>query len=439
MTTLACVRCSKRSTWGVAMSEPSSTRLGPLVMVVPEAHKAFGLARAVPNLKVLTCSDGVAVDALRDHGAEVVSITTANANTTAALIDSSEAKEQLRAWAPARVLVFRSSVRTTTVLRELGLDVLAAEPGVARKLENKKAFRELANAAGLPVVQCEHPIWPPTGDLDIGWPRVVQTARGNAGKRTWHWDEATLPALPKKLWGKPVLVAPFLAGATWTINGVVGDHATVLGAPMRQIAGDSRLNPNPFSSAGAAFNPPAPEGVFDRLNGLARSVGDLARDLGFRGFFGIDAVGDEPDEMRLIEMNSRLTATLAAATLAEIEAGQTPLIVWHMLALAGEPIPEQAFDSRAVTGGHLIIRSGGAELEHAMAGCYRIGPKGVARVSADLSWPQPGDVAVWPAGSGVGGPQDEQFRLLSSSPLVDESGSLLSPVADVLEIILAKT
>jgi len=415
------------------MSSPLIEGLGQLIMVVPEAHKTFGLDCAVPNLKVLTCTEGLAADALRSEGAEVVSIAPPqNTHTTAALIDSPAAKEQLRAWAPAKVLVFRSSARTTASLQELGLDVVGAEPAIARKLENKRAFREMVGAAGLPVVRCEEPTWPPAEDLSLSWPRVVQTARGNAGKRTWRWDLGKLPELPKKLWGKPVLVAPFLEGATWTVNGVVGDQATVLGAPMRQIAGDPRLNPNPFSSAGAAFNPPAPEGVFDCLNELARSVAELARERGFRGFFGIDAVGDSPDEMTLIEMNPRLTATLTAATLAELAASQTPLLVWHILALAGEAIPDNALDCTAVTGGHLIVRAGGAELPVEQAGRYGVGSNGTARLSDELSWPKEGEVAVWPAGSGVGGPQGEQFRLLSSSDMVDEAGSLLSPSAEVL-------
>lgn len=412
-----------------------------LIMIVPEAHKAVGLAMCVSGLRVLTSSVGETVEPLRALGAHVVSVASSGEkHTTSGLLESPQGQAALRDWAPAPAVIFRPEHKVISALNALGVTPLCADPGVARRLENKRAFRALCVEHKLPVVRSIDMLWPPSryiGDA-IPWPRIVQTARGHAGKRSWFWEtEDTLPEIPERLHGRDALVAPLVDGPTWTINGVVGSDNIVLGDVMRQIHGDPRLAAEPFSSAGVAFNPPGVDAVDEEVRSLADRIGQLAREAGFLGFFGIDAVG-HPGGLRLVEMNARLTATLTAATLAEKAAGRTPLLEYHVNACLG--LPSSVAPSRKTKtscGGHLVVRQTADQHIAPMSlGTYRISGPRLEKVPNDGLWPGPGQVTVWPAGHEHGGPRDERLRLLFSSEMLDSDGRFSSTVESVLSAVL---
>lgn len=434
---------------------------GRLVVVTPEAHKAYGFVRAVRGVRVLTAACEACVAPLRQAGAEVVSLGPIGdaVNSTRRLVSSPDAKAQLGAWAGGLAVVFRPDFKTAQLLEAAGLQVLSADPGVARRLENKRAFRALCRRAGIPVAPSVEVSWPATWDdvaarLEGRAPRlaadglasasadalIVQTARGFGGKRTWRWRRGEPPDLGEALAGRKVLVSPHLEGPTWTVNAVAFPDGVWVGPPMRQIHGDARLSALTFGSSGVAFAPAGGEQVAAELRGLAERVGRLAAAQGFAGFFGIDAVGPAGG-LRLIEMNARLTASLTAATLAELAAGRMPLTVAHLLACLGRPAPSDdgAF-KRPVQGGHLIVREAPG-----VAVCTPISPatfrpgrgQGFARLSADAGWPAVGQVCVWRAGEDAGGPAEERCRLLFASQMVDADGRFTEAVEAVVDALVS--
>lgn len=402
-----------------------------LVMVAPSADKAYGLACCAPGLRVLTAARGETVELLEAVGADVVSVPD-TANTSHALVTSAHGAQALRSWAPAPVVLFRPDHRTGEALTGLGTRPVCANPAVARRLENKAAFRALCVEMNLPVVSTVRAKSEDDPALaGMGWPRVVQTARGHAGQRTWAWSQGQSLPVPEKLTRSGVLVAPMLDGPTWTMNAVVRPGGgVVLGDPMRQICGDARLSSNPFASSGAAFNPPAVERVAASLADLTARVGEIAASEGFVGFYGIDAM-DGPDGLLLIEMNARLTATMTSATLAERAAGRTPLIMHHVAACLGEELPDPPGD--ASRGGQVIVRRSSHWPEQSpMAGRYSA-ESGLRTGKVD-GWPGPGEVDIWPAGASHGGPDDRWAQLLCGDCPVDGDGQLVEGIERVLGV-----
>ncbi len=415
---------------------------GRLVMVAPEAHKAFGLASSIRGLRVLTRSTGEAAEALRRLGADVCSVESSEIkSTTYALIDSYEGRSALEGWAPAPVVVFRPDFKTGSLLEALGCQMVSAEPRVARRLENKKAFRELSSAAGLPVVRTEERAWPSSRDeverlvKGMGGNLVIQTARGHAGRRTWLWTEEQPATLPDWLTGRQVLISPLVDGGTWTTNAVVHSEGVAVGWPMRQITGEPRLSALPLASCGVGFNPPGSDELVEELQRLAQSVGELARREGFVGYFGIDAIG-YAGCLQLIEMNARLTATLTVGSLAELAVGEMPLTIAHVLACLGVPVPDESADTRGQvsSGGHLVVRQTGRPLvELRGPATYRLGVAGLELVDERAGWPSRSAVTIWPAGSQVGGPEDERYKLLFSDQMLDREGLFTPFVEGVVE------
>jgi len=376
-------------------------------MIVPDAHGALGLARAFSGLRVLTTRSSLTHSdtsaPLRDAGAEVVAVPpTPDGASTKSLVESAPGRAALEAWSPADCVIFRADHATVSSLESLGLRVLAAPAAVARRLENKRAFREHCRQRALPVVPTRELAWPRSGQPDrselgdMAWPRVVQTPRGFAGRRTWLWREDAPLDLPAVARDRPVLVAPLLDGATWTVNAVVTPTRVLVGPPMRQIHGDDRLSANPFASVGAEINPEGADGVRDELASLAVSVGQMARDEGFFGHFGIDAVLTSGG-LVLIEMNPRLTATMTIATLTSLRAGTMPLAVAHVLVCRGQAVDVET--SHRLRGGHLIIKQ---------APGWHLDVPPMGRYPLDSG----GEVEIWPAGPPVGGASEQRCRLL---------------------------
>jgi hypothetical protein len=424
-----------------------------LAVVTPDAHKAFGLCCALPGLRVLAArAEGddappaALLEAYEAAGAELQTVPLeGERNTTRGILDAPAAVEWLTRWERPAVVVFRPEADTAQRLAELGCRLVGAAPQVARKLENKRFFRALCRQAGLPVVETHELVWPPGAANAAVWRplegriAIVQTPRGYAGRRTWRWEVGgPLPDVPEHVAGRPVLLAPLLEGPTWTVNAVAGPAGVRCGPPMRQITGDPRLTALPLASCGVALAPPGAAAVAEELLGLARGVGRLATRAGFVGFFGIDAVGS-PGELRLIEMNPRLTATLTVATLMELSRGARPLTVDHLAHCLGVALaPAEDVSVEGMSGGHLLVRDApGWSPVVPELGTYRLGPsKELVRVGGGAGVPGEGEVTVWPSGPSWGTPVDDRGRLLFSSGMMGEGGELSDLVEGVLAAVV---
>jgi hypothetical protein len=383
-------------------------------------------------------------DLISGLGAEVVSIPIdGQPNSTNQLLKRPDVQAVLRKWAPAHVVFFRPNFEVIEILKGLGLSPLSSSQEVARTLENKRNFRKMCSDEGLPVVPfatvpvkslLENPDCVP-----VGWPRIVQTARGFGGKRTWLWEAGVPLPLSKRFLRHEVLVSPFIKGRTWTINAVVRDGQVLAGSPMLQITGDRRLHRLPFASSGVAIVSQCSEAISDELLKLAQAVGKMASKLGFIGFYGIDAI-ETDSGLKLIEMNARLTATLTLSTLSELAAGQLPLTVAHLLACMGSELFDKWVEhcdgvSRGKAGGHLILRSSEHEGPFPVeAGTYSAAAGALKRTADIIDWPSKNQGVIWPSGSPVGAPEEERCRIIFGDEILHK-GQFRKGVDQLVELL----
>lgn len=125
------------------------------------------------------------------------------------------------------------------------------------------------------------------------------------------------------------LLSNYIEGISINTSAVVTGDEIILGWPSVQILGESACNsPYEFSFCGSDFSQTHLLHPDDRkkLAELAFKLGMHLRQLGFLGFFGADWVLDNSGNWWLIEVNPRLQGSTFALTLAEREAGYSPII-----------------------------------------------------------------------------------------------------------------
>ncbi len=298
--------------------------------------------------------------------------------STLALLEQPEITDWIDARAgggPTSILVFKSSHRLELHCRERGWRLLAAPAGVARRWENKVAFRGIAESLGLPLPAGR--VFTPGPDAyevlrsDLGDDFVVQAPHGFSGARTWRVEDAEdLARICRGLRARRLRASAFVAGRPLTLSACVTARGIAVSAPFCQLTGHPSLTRYPLGSCG---NDWSLAGSLDIDPGpfveIAERVGEALAADGFRGLFGLDFVEGLTGRPLLIEVNPRLVASVALHAQLEMAAGRVPLLARHVMALVDPQADRLPLDA------HLAPLVGGQVILHRLE-------EGAARASA---------------------------------------------------------
>jgi len=375
-----------------------------------DAWGASGLELALPETALLCLQRSGVVDVLRSRGVDVFCLSEEAGPDAVAGASTLELlqHEATRAWCAARpplaLLAFKPTERLQAAAAGLGATLVAGAPAAARAAENKLAFVDLAQAAGVPT-----PRWEvvPREAVDLerlggewGLPLVVQGPRGNAGQRTWPVrDGRDLERLLALEPAPRLRVAEWVEGMPFTATALSAPGAAGAAIPpCRQVTSVTWLTPEPLGSCGNAWGEPRLRAV---EADVARQVAALADELarrGYEGVFGVDFVLG-PGGPVVIEVNPRMVASLPVATQLEVLAGRPPLLLHALAAGLGLVAPPAAQGEPMPDGSQLIVhelarRPGPAP--GLASGVYRLDPAGPrrARDGAWLTDLQAGDEAL---------------------------------------------
>ncbi|MHB8507577.1 MAG: ATP-grasp domain-containing protein [Candidatus Dormibacteria bacterium] len=325
-----------------------------------DAWLASGLELLLPETVVMCIQRCASIDLLRARGIEVFCLAEHAPHEEVAGMATTDLflhQETLRFCAgmgPLAVLAFKPGERLQAAVQAAGGLLLHPDATVARAFENKLNFVAVAARAGLPV-----PRWEvrPAGDaepfaglsLRLGFPLVVQGARGNAGQRTWLVsNDEKLSAARAAEAGRPLRVGGYITGTPLTATGAVTASGDVVQVEAcRQVTGVEWLTPMPLGSCGNAWHDSGIEALVAPTRTVVERLGLSLAEAGFRGVFGVDLVAG-PGGLAVIEVNPRMVASLPLATQLEVAAGRVPLLLHHLLALlgtelhSGGPVPATA-------------------------------------------------------------------------------------------------
>jgi hypothetical protein len=337
---------------------------------------------------------------------------------------------------PCRLLSFKPSRRLEERAEELGASLALAPAVLAQRLENKLALRELATQAGIVSAPGpDDPVGlPPQRQVRVtgatGLPDlraavgaageeavVVQSPRGFMGRKTWAVaDVAAWETVREELAGKPAKVTRFVAGRPGTLNAVVDCAGTVLcTSPIVQLTGIPELTPYPLGSCGNDFtwrpSPHPGDGPYE----LARRLGPVLAARGYRGHFGLDFVvedrGERPARTWLIEINPRLTASMALYS-----AWRPILVRAHLLAIDGGELRATG-ELPPLRGGQMILHN----LGDAPCPPLSAAEAGVPDGDGDL----PDATRLWSQVTTEVTPGATRGRLVRRGAVVGDDGALL--------------
>lgn len=361
----------------------------------PDPHYGIGLDRVLPDFGILCFDETPAAALLRDAAVDVLALGASshddgrghgddaadNDHATAARGDPRGTPALIRTpraltWLRDRslrnggslpLLVFKPSHQLEQIARVEGWQLLCASAALARRWENKVAFRRIADSLGL--------LQPPgyvvaraamNYDVlagDLGPTLVVQAPYGYAGMQSHVVTSSSelahaLASARSPEWR----VTGLVAGTPLSVNACVTARGVAVGAPFLQLTGLERITPYRLGSCGQDWAIMAHLDVATpALTDAARTIGRALAADGFLGVYGVDFVQGVDGRVYVIEVNARLIASIALCTQLELADGCLPLLARHLIAHLDPDADQAPLDANEapLRGGQVVLHNVG--------------------------------------------------------------------------------
>lgn len=335
---------------------------------------------------------------------------------------------------PLSLLVFKPNAQVEQAADVHAWRILGARAAIARPIENKVQFSKILEARDLPRPAWRelHAATDTYDDLvaDLGPRLVVQAAHGFSGNRTFIVnDGADFRRVAALLRARRARASRLVDGSPMTMNACVLDPGRVRTGPLfHQITGAPELTPYALGACGNDWiSAPPPVEVVVRAAAIARAVGQVLAERGFRGVFGLDFVVTPSGEVVTIECNPRLVSSIPMATALEVEAGCVPLLASHLAATAGRHADDAPDVREGIRGAQMVLHnltgSTARVTGNLEAGRYRLDHGGLVFIAPALKPTECADarefVVLPPAPGHVLKPAAECARVQTRAALLD--------------------
>jgi ATP-grasp domain-containing protein len=163
--------------------------------------------------------------------------------------------------------------------------------------------------------------------------------------------------------GEDVLISALVAGPSLNLHGVITNESVSVRTPSVQIVGvpEACDVPTWYSGNDFAAMRLVPRQTAGRAIEVTRQVGEWMRQAGYRGFFGLDVIGDA-ETMCVLDFNPRMQGSTFLLCDLEIANGIEPASRLHLSAFGVVDPPADSANpiiplNDALLGSHLILRS----------------------------------------------------------------------------------
>jgi len=269
---------------------------------------------------------------------------------TAEILQLPEAKKWLIDNSKS-LFLYKASTRSNRLAKELGLKVLSTPGEIRMRFENKKEFRVEGEKAGINLVPGETLL---VDDLNeekwgkykesLGGKLVFQlpdyTVGGGFGTFfinskddfTEFKDFVKRRREVREI--KIVNVTKFIKGRQASITGCATKFGTVTSVLQTQIMDQPELA-GLYGRSGVwlghdwyvRFSEKEQKSAEEQC----QKWGEWMYKRGYKGIFGLDVVVDKDGKVWPIECNSRYTGAFPVYTMMQIDRGEMPIDVWHLL------------------------------------------------------------------------------------------------------------
>ncbi|MDD4026949.1 MAG: ATP-grasp domain-containing protein [Candidatus Shapirobacteria bacterium] len=232
------------------------------------------------------------------------------------------------------IIPFKPSAKIDIICQQNNWINISNPGPINRFLENKIKFAKLCQKYHLPIIPFSIDIFSEENFLKYqhlyGPNLVIQTHFGWAGNSTFSassWDQI------KDKISSMVIVkySPFIKSSYSLLNNCcLTKFGLIQSPPALQYTGISPYTKNPFTTVGRQWPSFAPPKIIKIINKISEDFGQIIKEIGYKGFFGLDFLVSN-DKIFLLECNPRLTASFAFYTKLEIDQKINPLFYFHLI------------------------------------------------------------------------------------------------------------
>jgi len=273
---------------------------------------------------------------------------------TSEILQIAEAKKHLtdkRRKGKLGLFLYKASKKGNRLAEEMGLRVLSTPGEIRMRFENKKEFRIEGKKAGLNLVPGETLL---VDDLDEKrWDRYRQelgerlvfqlsdyTVGGGLGtffvnnREEFEEFKDFVRRRREVREIKMVNVTKFIEGEASSITGCATKHGVVTSLLQKQIMDQPELAGLHGRSGvwlGHDWYIQYSEKEQLEAEEQCQKWGEWMYKQGYKGIYGLDVVVDKEGKIWSIECNSRYTGAFPVYTMMQLDRGETPIDVWHLL------------------------------------------------------------------------------------------------------------
>ncbi|RVE91812.1 biotin carboxylase [Sinorhizobium meliloti] len=234
---------------------------------------------------------------------------------------------------------------TEKICKELGIEVWHPKAKLRQRCDNKMETVRIGNKAGVPSVpntlgpaRTYEELLCSARKAGLGADLVVQTAFGDSGRTTfliaseddYNRHAAEISAEEEVKIMKRVNCRSATMEACTTASG------TLVGPLMTEVVGKPELTPYKGGWAGnEIFAGAFSEKVLAKTRDMAFRFGNQLRKEGYRGYFNLDFLIDENNEVYLGELNPRISGASSLTNQAAFAYADAPLFLFHLMEFSG--------------------------------------------------------------------------------------------------------
>ncbi|RVG10168.1 biotin carboxylase [Sinorhizobium meliloti] len=234
---------------------------------------------------------------------------------------------------------------TEEICKELGIEVWHPKAKLRQRCDNKMETVRIGNKAGVPSVpntlcpvRTYEELLCSARKAGLGADLVVQTAFGDSGHTTFFIaseDDYNLHAAEISAEDE-VKIMKRINCRSATMEACTTASGTLVGPLMTEVVGKPELTPYKGGWAGnEIFAGAFSEKVRAKTRDMAFRFGNQLREEGYRGYFDLDFLIDENNEVYLGELNPRISGASSLTNQAAFAYADAPLFLFHLLELSG--------------------------------------------------------------------------------------------------------
>jgi len=260
------------------------------------------------------------------------------------------------------IIPFKPSAKIDLICRQNNWILVSNSASLNHLLEDKLKFPGICEKYQIPLVP--YLIKPFSVESfqearqQFGQNIILQSHFGWAGNSSLLTSSFT-DAKTKFKPGCPIKYSQYLKGYTLINNCCLTGKGLIQSPPGLQYSGLKPLTSNPLATVGRQWPCQTPPDIQQQVSKITTDFGKVLTDLNYFGFFGLDFLVSN-DQVFLLECNPRLTASFGFYTDIEMNAGITPLFLYHLAEfchLEFENLELSRFSSPKIIGSEITLKN----------------------------------------------------------------------------------